>query len=421
MTNYNVNKKGSKYALTAISAMLLSFSFCLVLQIYSLLNSEKSINFEEKNLEQIAQILSIEDLQNTLARDRNNYYAAIRLANLYDEAKDFKMANKYYELALKTSGNSNYTLYNYAMFLAKHNFLLMSANLAEQLQSRTKKAFTYKSRIYEAIGDKLTEKKEAEAANKAYQVAYKYAKALENKKYLNNIIEKYATSFVDLADFYIEKDKIDFAISSLKNSISIKETPMALYKMALIQKELDPDLSETYFSKVLKSNPFLINPYIYNSLLSSLIEKYKPVNLSRADFYIMKKNKFEKILSENYVFHNDIDILNSQIVFEEKFLKKEKKSFLIFDIENKSQYLIKDLYVMVEMFFNKQKFVIEKNVTSKRANIEINSILNNVSFLLPDELQAQKDNIVSEMSLKFYARKNKKAPWTLIKIDTVDF
>ena len=76
--------------------------------------------------------------------------------------------------AVKKSGRTYYTIYNYALFCAKRGLYAISSALAEEIINSNKKGIEYKARIYEAIADKMYSDGEYRGAVNAYQVSCKY-------------------------------------------------------------------------------------------------------------------------------------------------------------------------------------------------------------------------------------------------------
>ena len=113
--------------------------------------------------------------------------------------------------------------------------------------------------------------------------------------------------------------------------------------------------------------------------------------------------------------------MNSQVVYKKKFAKKDITNFLAFDVKNNSNDTISDLFIKAELYLNKKIFEIDKRVVTPSEKLDINQTLSNVVIQLPQEMQIEKDNIQRDIIVKYFARKNKKAPWTIIKIDSVDF
>ena len=422
----NKKKNASKipfkdYIITIITATIIVFSVAFCFQLELLYRCEKIVNFEELSLKNLSEFFSIGQLEKLIEKNPENVIAHIKLANLYAKLNENTKANQYYQKALVLSQRADYILYCYAVFAAKNNMLNTATTLAEEIRANNAKTYEYRATIYEAIGDKLTQEKHFEGANKAYQVAHKYAKNIKNKKLAKKIQEKFALSYTKTADDHIIEGRVDDAIIDLKNSLKILQNPTARYKLALIYKESDPKTSERFMSKVLRENPYLVNPFIYNSLLNEL---YRIANIINNDgdinYYSMQLKKFKKIIAKAYLFKKDVTIDNPRIYCEKKFKSKEEKYFLKFDIKNNTDSNITDLFFDIQIISNSKTFEIEKQLITK-----INQLIHydepkTLDVEIDDEFKLHDIQKNNDIYAKFYCKKAKKAPWTLITIQKIN-
>ncbi len=410
-----------KYLITILTTLVALFSFCLCIQLELMFRIDKKISKEDLAVENLAKFASIEELEKKLMEDPTNYLISIRLAQIYESLNDFKKANEFYNNALRISLRSNLSLYYYSLFCAKYDLTALSSSLAEELSGNNKKNIKYRAKIYCAIGDSFTRQKQFEASNKAYKIAYKYAKSLNDLSLQQEIKEKYVDSYLKLADENIENKDIVHAIANLKNALRIKESPYAKYRLGLIYSDINKQKAEKFIFEAFKENPFIVNPYIYNSILENLINKAQDEeNYNSHKYYSMKLKRYKKILSKIYVFKDDILIGNSKLVHSKKFLSKEDKHYLNFDIKNNSKEKIEQLYLEVEIFVNKRKFILNKKIFTHAHCLKVNETIENVKILLPDD--ADFHNIAeNSATIKYWAKKSVKGPWVLIKIDTLNF
>ena len=65
----------------------------------------------------------------------------------------------------------------------------------------------FKAKIYELIADNLDLKKNYPASVKSYQIAYKYAKSIGDKKFLKQVAKKYSSEYIKLADYNMANDE----------------------------------------------------------------------------------------------------------------------------------------------------------------------------------------------------------------------
>ena len=407
--------------ITIIVTSIVVVSLCFCVELELLFRSEDKVNQEELNVENLVEFCTIEQLEKYLEKNPQNYFAKIKLAGIYESLGEYKQADKLYQEALITSVRSNFSVYSYAIFCAKRGMFNLAATLAEELMDIDSKAYEYRAKIYEQIALKLLEEKQYNGVVNAYQVAYKYAKNMENSDYLKIIKEKYAKSYVDLADKNIEKGNIDDAIANLNNSLEINETNEARYKLGLIYINIDKFIAEKHISKVFKNNIFMVNPYIYNSLLVDLSDVSKNIKgVPSSDYYLLKLRAFKKRLADNYIYKNDIIIENSFITKKKGFFDKKAKYLLVFDIENNTRSKIQELFIEAIIFVDNKQYKVNKKLFSKTHPFDFydKSIQNQI--LLPDDFKVNEPKDKTVAMVKYFARKNENAPWTLIKIDSLN-
>ena len=400
---------------------ILVFSLCLCVELELLFRTEQSVNNEELSMKNLVEFSTIEQLETYLAKNPSNYFIMLKIASIYEKLYEFGNAEKYFKDALKYSQNSNFSLYSYAMYCARQGYYGLSTTLAEEIFDLDKNVFLYKSRIYEQLAISFLKDKQYEAATKAYQIAYKYAKNLRDRDYFNKIKDGYSSSYIDLADYNIENDNVIEAISNLENSLSIKYSDRAMYKLGLINLNIDKFIAEKNISKVFKNNPFMVNPYIYNKLLSDLVNEAKYTKgINSSDFYLVKLNMFKNELAKIYLYKNDILVENSYIGFEKKLFDKNKRYFLVFDIENNTKSRINTLFFQIELFVDNKKYSVEKKLFSVAHPLDFfdKAALNKV--YLPKDFKLNDLKSENNVIIKYYAKKVEEAPWTLVKIDSLN-
>ena len=307
------------------------------------------------------------------------------------------------------------------MFCAKRGMFDLAASLAEELVEADSKAYEFRAKIFEQIALKLFQEKQYAGVVSAYQIAYKYAKNIKNTDYFKSIQKRYAKSYVDLADQNIEKDKIDEAISNLKNSLKIYYTNEAEYKLGLIYINIDKFIAEKHISNVFKDNVFMVNPYIYNSLLSDLSDISKNTKgTPSSDYYLLKLKSFKKTLAENYIYKNDILIKNSFIVKKKKIFNKKPVYYLVFDIENNTKVKIQELFIEAIIFIDNKQYKVDKRLFSKSHPLDFYDKAEFNKILLPRDFDIIEPRDKTDVIVKYFARKKENAPWTLIKIDSLN-
>jgi len=410
-------------AIIVFITIFIVFFFATLAQIELLFRCEKKVNFEELNIKNLLSFCTIEQLEQRIRQNQQDGIARIKLASIYEKLNDYSKANYYYKEALRVSKRSNFSLYSYGIFLAKHGFINFSTSLAEEIDGNNNiKCFEYKAKIYELIGDYLTKNKQYDASNKAYQVSYKYAKNINDKKYLKQIEEKYATSYLNMADNEIEQQNVDEAIFLIRNSFKIQKTPLGAYKLALLLLEEHPDESQRLINYTLSENQYIINPYLYNKLLKELYDKAnRENNDSKINLYANQMKKFKKIMSESYLFKNDITISNSSIRTGRKKHIAKPCETLYFDIKNNSLEDISKLFIKARITSGKEEYTVRKKIVSKSNPLYHNSELTGQYIELPHGFEPPDTNKADNIIITYYGKKDEKAPWTLISIKQIIF
>ena len=411
-----------EYIGTAIVTVIVVFLLCLCVELDLLFHCERTVNTRELNIANLLEFCKIEQLERRLRKEPKNYVVAIKLAQHYEKLGEYSKANNLFSDAVKISNNSNYSVYSYAMFCARRSLYGLASGFAENISSSTKKAYEYKAQIFEQIALSLDKNKQYEAEVKAYQIAQKYAKNVKDVDYLEKINLEYANSFVKLADYHIDNNDPDSAILDLKNSLKIKVLDLAKYKLALILINTDRVSAEKNFYEVLNSDPFMINPYIYAKLLDDLIKASANDELTHsADYYTMHLNKLKRIMQDNYVYRDEIIIDKSHIVEFKKFFNKNKKYYLYFDLKNNTKYKLARLYVKTDIFVNNKQYSVQKRVINSANSLGYYGIAEELKLLLPDDFSVSDLKKNHDVIVKYFAKKSVKAPWTLVKIESLNF
>lgn len=408
-----------RYFITIFITIIFLFSVCLCVELELLFRCEKRINQEEFQMENLEKFCTIDELEKKLKKEPTSYVTNLKLAQVYESLNENKKAHELYKSALKLSGRSNLTIYHFAMFCARQNLYALSSALCEELSGTNKKVIEYKTNIYEAIADNFMKNKEYPAANKAYQVAYKYAKNIGDKKVYLSIKDKYSDSYIKLADYHILNKEPELATSALENAVRIKETPYADYRLGLIYLDNDKKAAEKYISKAFKENPYIVNPFIYNKLLNDLIEETKEAkNASALNYYSMKLTRFKSTLKNSYIYKGDILVQKGDIRSYKKRFSKNKNYYITLDLKNNTKENFHELYLQVELFIDSDKYTVDKKVISNASPLASYDLVSDIRLPLEEEinLEGKKD-----ITLKYYVKRKQKAPWTLIKIDSLNF
>jgi len=413
-------KNIKEYLLTVLVSIIMLFAFCLALQLELMFRCEKSVNFSELNIENLSKFCTIEELEKKLLETPDDFILNIRLGIMYESLNKLDKANDYFKNALKLSGRSNFALYSYAIFCAKHDLFVFASSLAEELSGNNKRTNLFKAKIYEQIADGLSKQNNYLASTKSYQIVYKYAKSIGDLKYLKEIKEKYSNEYIKLADYNMQIDEYDEAISNLKNSLKIKNSALANYKLGLILAHDDPYNAEKYMNKAFFDEPFVVNPYIYNSLLNKQLSTAKQENNgSLINYYTSRLNRFKKKVNEVYLYKDQLIIDNSALVVKKSFFNQIKK-ILFFEIKNNTKEELKNLFVKAELYVNNNKYIIEKKVITPTKPLEAFGILQYQDLVIPKNIEFSNLKQNNDIFVRYFAKRSEQAPWILIKIDFLD-
>ncbi len=418
----NKNSNITEYIFTFLLALFVVFIFSLCIELNLLFATEQRVNQKELNMANLSKFCTISELEKRLFKEPSNYLVDIKIAQIYESLNEYDKANDYYISALKKSARSDFSLYSYALFCAKHDLYGTAATVAEELSTNNKFHNMYKAKIYETLGDNLDMDKQYPASNKAYQVAYKYSKAMNDNDYEKIMADKFANSYIKVADCDVTNNNPQEAILNLNNSIRIKDTSLARYKLGLIYVDFNKVEADRFISSAFKNNPYLVNPYIYNKLLNDLILESKENNKAGLmNYYSLKLSRFKKQLLQYYIYQNDILITNIKIQPVKKIFSNKDKYELLFDIKNNTKYDLKSLFLQVELIVNSKIYTIEKKAVSYNNALGFYDELKGAKLSLPSDIRFINVKSKNDVIIKFYAKKTKNAPWTLIKIDQLNF
>ena len=419
MIKKNINTI-NEYIITIILSLSIAVAIGLVVELELLFRSEDYVNSNELNVENLSEFFTIEQLEKKLVESPEDVLVNLRLAKMYESLNLLEKANEFYKNSLRYSSRSDYALYCYAIFCAKHNLYAHAANLAEELSINNDKSNLYKAKIYEQIALGLSNEKNYLASAKSYQIAYKYAKSMKNPSYLSYIKDLYSKDLIKLADYNVDNNEFDEAIVNLKNSIKIKDTPLANYKLGLIYVDANPKKAEKYISKAFYKDNFLVNPYIYNSLLQKLMDSAREQSQNSVfNHYNSKLSRFKQKVSDVYLYKDELSIDNS-FILTKKNIFNNVKNILAFNIKNLKNEPINNLFIKAEFYLNGNVYEIEKKVISPTNFLDGYDDFTCQDLVLPDGIKFDDIKKNNDIFVRYYAKKVQEAPWVLVKIDFIN-
>jgi len=233
---------------------------------------------------------------------------------------------------------------------------------------------------------------------------------------LKSIKTQYAREYVKLADLNIKNKDFLQAISDLKNSLQIKETAIANYKLGLLYLDSHPAIAEKHINKAFNEDVFVVNPYVYNSLLQKLISEAQILKKQGLyNFYNSRLTRFKNKVANSYLYKNEVLIDNSTLVYKKSIWNKIKH-ILVFEIKNNTKEDIKNLFIKAELFVNGQKYVIEKKVVNSTNPLSAYEMLRYEDMELPQNIEFNNLNQNNDIFVRYFAKRCKEAPWLLLKI-----
>lgn len=406
-----------EYGATMLVSFFIVLVICFCVQFELMFRCEQNVNVNELNVDNLSKFWTIEELEKQLLKEPDNYILNVRLAVLYESLNKLEKANEFYKNALKLSGRSNFSLYSYAMFCARNELFVFAATLAEELSGNNKQTNLYKAQIYEQLGKTFDKKNNIPASVNSYQIAFKYAKSIGDSKLINSIKAQYSSAYIKLADLNIKNGDIRQAASDLENSLKIKNTALANYKLGLIYLESDKYKSEKHINKAFFDDVYVVNPYVYNSLLNDLISEAQLLKKQGLyNFYNSRLSRFKTKLVESYLYKNQVLIDNSTLV-SKKTLFKKQENYLVFEIKNNTKDDLKNLFLKIEFFINGQKYILEKKVINPSHPLDAFDVLRYENLVLPSEIKIDELSKSKDIFARYFAKKDKNAPWILLKID----
>ena len=420
--NRKIVNRIKEYSATAVVTVVVVILLCLFVQFDLLFNTEKKVTDRELSTENLLEFCKIELLEKRLQKEPTNYVIAIKLAKNYEKLKEFKQADRYYSDSVKLSNYSAYPVYSYSIFLAKHGDVARTVELVDYLKLQTKKNIEYKANIFHELGKYLNTVKEFEASVKCYQIAHKYANVLNDAKFLEIINKEYAQAYINLAEYHIHRGDINSAILDFENSLNILPNDLVKYKLGLLHLTTDKLKAEKYLSEIMDSNIYILNPYIYNKLLNDLIElSDTKAQTHSKEYYQLKQRKLIKLMEEYFVFKNDILISNFHILQSKKLLSRNKNFDMYFDVTNNTKTKLNKLFIKIELFVNNKQYVISKHVINSVNALSAFETEKEIKLPLPNDFEFIDIKKQNDVIVKYYAKKKNAAPWTLIKIESLDF
>lgn len=289
----------------------------------------------------------------------DNYKINLKLGTLYEIKKDYNNAELEYEKAINKAPCTDYKP-KYKLAL-----LYLHINKAEKAEAvintikdfDDKKLVKYKADVYEKLGDFYYNSGDYENAIDKYELSVFYWKIISDRKEIKYVQNSLASSYVYLADAYVNEMQPEYAVEALKTALSMFNVPILKYKLALLLITDNPEEANEYFEEVFKEAPDLINYETYSNFLSAMADEANAAgDTALAQLYQFKQKKVKEFFETNILSIDDIAIEEVEgRIKPNNFLRKNNIA-LEAKLKNVSKNQIDSLFIQV-VFKDKEEII----------------------------------------------------------------
>lgn len=336
-----------------------------------------------------------------------DYSLNVKLGNLYELMLDYKEAENQYKKAINKSPYGVYSSYfGLANLYVKQNKYKKALELVKSIKNTDHKPMLVaKGDFYTNLGDSLWQNGQIDEAVKQYKVAFFFYKKVDSKK-KDSVVNAILDCYSKIADNHFKNRRVDKAIQSLETALLYKETPILLYKLAILYKGFDPLTANQYMEKTYKLDPGLINFDIYEEILYSLIRTYyeqgKEIEM---DLYKHKLRAIKNFQKRYVIKENDVKIEIKKLKLKKNLFGTKYTLYTKFGVQNASKYDFNTLYLIVKLRYgDKTKALFEEKLYSKKEPLKARDVSEDyeIKFEYTD-----KDDMFgsNQMFLEFYAGK----------------
>lgn len=304
----------------------------------------------------------------------DNYRINLKLGILYELKKDYKNSEIEYKIAIEKAPYNHYRPeYRLSLLYLALNRLDNAESVMNNLKDRPdEKLIKYKADIYEKLGDKYYNLGDYENAIERYEKSLSYWEIIKNKKQIKYNKNSIASSYVYLADAYLNNMKPAYAVDSLNNALSIVDAPILKYKLALLLMESKPDLSYQYFKEVFKRAPEIINYDTYSKFLSAMIQSAtEQGDMADVDLYQYELKKAKEYFKINVLSIDDVALDDVKGKITVNNWMKKNNIHLETRLKNISKHNIDSLFV--EIIFKDNNEIIGdylKQIVDKKSQLK---------------------------------------------------
>lgn len=279
-----------------------------------------------------------------------DYKINLKLGVLYEIYKKYPEAEAQYKLAIQKAPFGVYKpTYKLACFYVSKNRLDEAQKLMDDISEKPDKLLIkYKAEVYFKLGEKYYSAGDYYTAIEKYQKALFYFERISADSRIEDSKNALASSYVYLAEEYVDELKIPEATSALLTANSFVNAPIVEYKLALLLMKTDPDKAHDYFKAVLKKEPGIINYDVYYNFLISLSQAAASVgNTAEAELFQYEAKKFKEYYQNNILSVDDVEMITASGKMVTHFWSKKCKLNVQFQIKNTSKDNLNSLYVYI--------------------------------------------------------------------------
>ena len=415
-----INKKTSKYVLTFLYSLLAVVLLFGVLQVLIFVNMNKSTPITNKHMNTTVDyeklIHSYKELE---IKDSQNYEINQKLAEIYKKIGDLAAVEKEYEKIIKkTGGRHPESFQTLSELYIKSGKYDQAVKLIESIKYiPLRKTLILKKNFYTNYANVLFEAKEYEKALEAYNKTIYLRKRLNRKADFSDIRENVTNTYIALSHKCVENNNVDDAINYILTALNYKKTPDLYYDLAMLYMNKDAKIAVEYFEKTRRLNPLIVNYDLYLKALDAAknITEEKDGEAAAA-IYATRSRMIEQYVKNMFTSKKDFAVLYSSINSKTQFLTGKKTFNLNFKIENKNDYLIKHLFMLVEVYDNEKMIYKSDYVVTEKEPLAANEVTStfNVKFDVP---KSKQHNLVC----KIFITKNRQIPMTEISSTKINF
>lgn len=300
-----------------------------------------------------------------------NYVINIELGLLYESLAKLNEAEQEYQKAIK---KSPYGIFEPKFLLAE--LYIKERRFTEALELignineyPNQSLIASKAIFYEKIAKAMYEEHQYANAVKEYKNSFYYRNKTLSK--LDNIEKDVTAAFIARADE--QKDDIDRALITIEDGLELVDSPELLYKLALLNQDIDPQKSLEIYSKLQKTNPSVIDYDTYFNFLDKLKSQAQTQGDEiKAQLYEGKIKKLQRFVDYNITYPDDFEIKITKTKYHQSKFGIDNYIEFEFEVQNKAYKEISKLFTYIEIY-NNNKLIdkYEKRIIQKENPLKI--------------------------------------------------